>query len=354
MNKLIKFAGVCTAVAMLAVSAVSMTACGHTHKWEWHRTETEHWQTCSVKGCEEERNRGTHEDSVCDDCAEFKALAFGYTQGGDGAHADFAREANKWFPDRGKELGFIYHYASDFSNSTSSDFSMMTDETLENYNMIVLLNDKPNSETSQAAFKKYMDNGGACVVFHSAGFAMWDDPDVAPTEFEDWYSNTLLRCGVYGECNRRNPDEDRGFTQYWNTWNPTSEPMTIETHNHFATESIEEDEFMSAPCEWYEWYNDLFEDDGTTVLVSMNPTPENPAGDDNRKGAQYEHQIWESGHHAIAWANKDYNMVYMNWGHNLQDYNIATGSPVGKSETFSSKIQNQITLNAMFGLIKNK
>ena len=40
----------------------------------------------------------------------------------------------------------------------------------------------------------------------------------------------------------------------------------------------------------------------------------------------------------------------MNWGHNLQSYNIPTGSPVGQSETFSSPAQCQFTLDALFGV----
>lgn len=356
MRKFIKAAGVC-AISAFAASAFSMAGCGHTHKWEWRRTETEHWQVCTVNGCDKERNRGTHENSLCSDCAEFKALAFGFAdcigvQGIDDAHADFAQEANEWFSQKGKELGFIY----DSVDTYKSGWDALNEDNLKNYDLIVLLNNKPGTESSQAAFRNYMENGGACVAFHASGFAMWEDPDKAPSEFEDWYSNTLLRCGVYGECNRRDPS-DRGFTQYWNTWNPTSEPMKIETYDHFVTENLvsldlESDTFISAPCEWYEWHKDLFEDEeNTTVLVSMNPTPENPAGDDPRKGAAYEHQIWEGGHHAIAWANKNYNMVYMNWGHNLRPYN--DGAEGKSSKTFSSEVQNQITLDAMFGLVKN-
>lgn len=335
------------ATAMAAVAVFATAACEttkpHTHVWEWKRTATEHWQVCS---CGEERLLDTHENGVCDTCAEFKALAFGFTEGGDTAHADFAAEANVWFKQKGQELGFIY----DSVDTGKNGWGALNEEAVEEYNLIVLLNDKPASEESRVVFRNYMENGGACVAFHAAGFAMWNpDPFTPPTEWEGWFNNTLLGCGVYGYCERDEIDRDNG-DYYWNTWNPTSEPMKIETHDHIVTEDIEADEFVSAPCEWYEWSNNLFESSDTTVLVSMNPTPENPAGDDNRP--ELAHQIWKGGHHAIAWASNTYNLVYMNWGHNLQSYNLSTGSTSGQSSTFSSEIQNQITLNAMFGVTK--
>lgn len=356
MKKIVKIAGIATLISMAVMSIAGCTP-KHTHVWEWRRSETEHWEVCVGKDCGEERNRGSHaegEDFVCADCAEFRAISFGFVdckgvQGVDNAHEDFAEEANVWFAQKGKEFGFIY----DSVDTYKSGWSALNEDNLENYDLIMLLNDKPGTNESRKAFKDYMDNGGACLAFHAAGFAMWfedeNDPFKAPSEFDDWFSNTLMRSSVYGYCDR-DPDEPIKGT-YWNTWNPTSEPMKIETHDHFVTENIEVDEFISAPCEWYEWHNDLFEDDGTTVLVSMNPTPENPAGDDNR--ASEAHQIWYAGHHAIAWASNDYKFVYMNWGHNLQSYNLSTGSTRGESSTFESEVQNQITLNAMFGLTKN-
>lgn len=339
------------AVLLMSVMALgmtlSLTACDHEHTWsEWTRTETEHVRKCTKCGEEE---RGEHADFVCDTCAEFKVLSLGFVEGGDSAHADFAKEANVWFPKQAKKYGFIYDF--------TTDFGAVNADNLKNYDVVMFLNNRPGA-SQMPAFKEFMDNGGGCLAFHAAGFAMWnsEDPDVpveerpftAPNEWEDWFQNTLLRSGVYGYCPRVGVDTDKG-AYYWNTWNPTSELMTVETHDHFATANLD-DEFMSAPCEWYEWHNDLFNDDGTTVLVTMNPTEQEPAGDDNRKGDNYEHQIWKDGHHPIAWANNSYKMVYMNWGHNLQDYNIPTGSPVGKSETFSSAAQCQFTLDALFGV----
>lgn len=362
MNRFAKFASIAATVAIVAMSFL-LGGCGktpgekpHEHQWKWVRTETEHSATCMVKGCKailsgrHVNKDGEADGSVtwlCEECAEFKALALGFTSGGDSAHADFANEANVWFPEQAKKYGFIYDF--------TTDFGAVNTENLKNYDVVILLNNRP-SASQMPAFKKFMDDGGGCLAFHAAGFAMWnsEDPDVpeaerpfiAPNEWEDWFQNTFLRSGVYGYCPRVGRDTAQG-DYYWNTWNPTSELMTVETHDHFATANLD-DEFMSAPCEWYEWHNDLFHDDDATVLVTMNPTEQDPAGDDNRPSLA--HQIWKDGCHPIAWANNSYNMVYMNWGHNLQPYNIDTGSPVGESETFSSAAQCQFTLDALFGV----
>lgn len=338
MNKLIQWAA---CAAMVTAFALPMTACGtqHVHKWEdWQRSETEHWRVCAL--CkEEERSAHSTTEGACTSCGYgFRAIGFGFTSGGDTAHADFAKEANTWFAEQGAKLGFTYTFGG-------TDFSAMTDENLANYELIILLNNKPGSAEQQGAFRRYMDNGGSCLIFHSAAFAMWDN-GVAPSEWEDWYQNDLLGCGEYGKpADPNDPDS----ISYWNTWNPTAEPMKVETYDHFATRNLqtdENDEFMSAPCEWYEWHNDLFANPDFEVLLSLNPTEENPAGDDPREGMEF--QIWKSGHHPIAWASKKYKMIYTNMGHNLQSYNDFEK----KSSTFSSEVQNQFILDSMYGLMQ--
>lgn len=323
---------------LLAVVSVCFTACEppHTHTWgDWQRDETEHWRVCTDAECGEEE-RGEHTGAPCADCAHgFRVLAIGFDQGGDTAHADFCREANIWFPQQGAELGWTYTYAG-------NDYSCLNEENLQNYDLVMFLNGMPGGRDQQEAFRNYMENGGAFMAFHAAGFAMWDDR-TPPSEWYDWYHNTLLGSGEYGYCT----DPDNPSITYWNTWNPTAEPLTIETHDHFSTANIEEDVFMSAPCEWYAWANNLMEDANITVLVTLNPTEEDPAGDDPRAG--YEFQIWKTGHHPIAWASNNYNCVYMNWGHNLQSYN----SFAKESSTFSSEIQNQFMINTMYGLVLN-
>ncbi len=330
------------AVALFAAGAIVISSLGamgcaseHKHSWsDWTRTETTHSRRCI--GCGE-MEEGTHATDVkCGDCgAHFKALALGFTSGGDSAHADFAVEANEWFAQKGEEFFFTYEF--------STDFNKLNDEELANYDIVLLLNTAPGGQSQQVAFRKYVENGGAVMAFHSAAFAMWDN-HTPPSEWADWYHNTLLGSGEYG--NR--PYEDDPSKIYWNTWNPTADYLRIEDFEHFATRNLEyndDGEFLSAPCEWYAWSNDLINDPNFTVLLTLNPTPERPAGDDPREG--YEYQIWTSGHHPIAWASNTYKMIYMNWGHNLQSYNHFEK----ESETFSCTAQGQFVLDGMYGLV---
>lgn len=385
MNKIVRFTSAVITVGAIALS-MTMTACSHEHDWgEWQHDETEHWRVCSI--CKEEERashawswqrsetehwhvctvcggeelRGEHTGGICDECAEFKVLSFGYDEKGDPAHSDFAKEANVWFYEKGLELGFIYDYVG-------TEYSYLNDETLAEYDLVMFLNDRPHDEEQKAAFERYMENGGAWMGFHACAFSMDTN-----NEYWEWYQSEFLGCGNYAK----------------NTWDPTSEPLKIESYDHVATENfdpetaildlenvkqqyldssfwqgleLEEDTFLSAPCEWYAWESEtgidadgnshvtvsLFDNDDITVLLSLNPTEENPAGDDHRPGMSY--QIWTDGHYPIAWANKDYKMVYMNWGHNLQSYD--EGEEGTSSSTFSREAQNQFMLDAMFGLTK--
>ncbi|MBE7088065.1 MAG: ThuA domain-containing protein [Clostridiales bacterium] len=308
-------------VALSAATIVlSFPACGHDHVWsDWQRNADEHWRTCTVEGCNVEE-RDYHTEGRCEDCAYgFKVLSFGFDEGGDTAHSDFAKEANVWFPQQGELLGFTYDFVG-------TDFSYLNDETLAEYDLVMFLNSRPFNYDQQAAFERYMENGGAWMGFHSCAFSMDGN-----NEYWTWYQSDFLGCGQYAR----------------NTWNPTSEPLTVETHYHCSTENIEVDVFTSAPCEWYGWELDLFADEDISVLLTLNPTNENPAGDQPDPNKQYE--IWYNGTHPVAWTNNNYNMVYMNWGHNLQSYN--NGAEGKQSSTFSSEIQNQFMLDAMYGLV---
>ncbi|MCH5162453.1 MAG: ThuA domain-containing protein [Clostridiales bacterium] len=314
---------------MLSVFALSMAACGSdkdgdacpynngVHDWgEWQRSATEHLHTCRDCG---KKSSGKHTQGTCAECAYgFKVLAFGFDTGGDTAHSDFAREANVWFPARGEQLGFSYEYVG-------TDYSHLNDDELSSVDLVIFLNDRPWTESQQDAFTRYMEAGGAWMGFHSAAFSMRELGG-----YWDWYQDDFLACGDYAK----------------NTWNPTSEPLYVETYDHPATKHLDDEFFISAPCEWYGWEYDLFENEDITVLLTLNPTKENPAGDQPDKNKQ--HEIWYDGHYPIAWANDNYNMVYMNWGHNLQSYN--DGKEGKSSSTFSSDAQNTFMLDAMYGL----
>ncbi len=322
MKKVFRFFCTATSAAAILATVVSMSACNnHEHVWGgWQHDADGHWRVCTEEGCDAEE-REAHSGTPCVYCGYgFKALSFGFTEGGDAAHADFAREANEWFAAQGEAEGFTYDFAG-------TDFSKLNDATLENYDMVIFLNDRPSDPEQQAAFERFIKGGGAWIGFHSCAFSLVEDHDES-RGYWSWYQDDFLACGNYKN----------------NTWNPTSEPLTVETHEHFSTKNLP-DVFQSAPCEWYGWEYDLLNDGDITVLLTLNPTQEDPAGDQPDPNKQYE--IWYDGKHPIAWTNKNYNMLYTNMGHNLQSYNDFEK----QSKTFSSEAQCRFILDAMFGLV---
>lgn len=296
-------------IALSASVAVLGASCKHVHKWgAWERTESGHSRACA--SCGEEQS-GVHDDFVCGECAEFSVLSFGTlsTPGFDPAHSDFAAEANKWFAEQGKRLGFIYE--------ATEDFGALGEDGLSEYDMVMFLNNKPYGEEQRAAFENYMDNGGAWIGFHACAFTMDVENDWT------WYHNDFLGSGNFKT----------------NTWNPTRETLRVEARDHFSALNLPET-FLSAYNEWYGWENDLKANPDITVLLSLDESTF-PVGD--KLG-----EMWQGGYFPVAWTNNKYKMAYINMGHNLQSYNTYEK----QSSSFESEQQNRFLLDLMFGLTK--
>ncbi len=319
MRKSVKFAS----VVLSAVTALSLAACArpqHKHLWDgWGRSESEHWRVCA---CGAESEHVGHEGGICADCADFKILAFGDTNGGDPAHNDFVKDANKWFPEQGKQLGFLYEF--------NGDWNAMTEEYLSKYDLVMFLNNIPGSQSARTAFRNYMENGGAWMGFHVCAFSMNDNMD----EWQNWYHNEFLGSG-----------------NFWkNTWNPTRNMLKVETSVHYSTQNLPET-FMSAYNEWYNWENDLRENPDITILLSIDKSGY-PVGD--KPGETWNYNKADPDDRTnfcpVAWSNDKYNMIYVNMGHNLQDYNTYEK----QSSTFEKEEQNRFMLDAITGLAETQ
>ncbi|MBQ7243066.1 MAG: ThuA domain-containing protein [Bacilli bacterium] len=288
-----------------ASSSITTSSAPHVHEWgDWERDEEGHWRYCLTCGKDE---YGEHEGGLCDVCACFRVLALGFLEGGDGAHGDFAKECNDFFPRIGKKEGFLYDF--------STDFGLVNEDNLANYDALMFLNNYPYSNEQRQAFQNYMENGGGWIGFHVSAFT-------TESSSWDWYFNTFLGSGNFRT----------------NTWNPTPELLKAESLTHPALAHVPET-FMSSPNEWYGWEKDLRENEDIDILLSLDDSTF-PVGD--RKG-----EIWynESGedYYPVAWANRNYNMVYMNMGHNLMPYNDFAKT----SKTFSKEHMNQFVLDAL-------
>lgn len=247
--------------------------------------------------------------------SKFNVVAF-YTAKNDQAHISYVQEANNWFAAIAKQYHFTYTSTTDWNNLNAA--------FLAQYQVVLFLDTRPDNPDQRAAFKTYMDNGGAWMGFHFAAFAL--TPSAFPQNW-DWYHNEFLGSGSYAS----------------NTWRPTAAILRVEDHRHPATKNLPVT-FKSSPNEWYRWTNDLRANPDIKVLLSIDSSSF-PLGTGPKQ-----HEIWHSGDYPVVWTNKNYRMLYANMGHNDIDYEHGTNKTL--SFTFANPVQNQLIIDALLWLGK--
>ena len=243
----------------------------------------------------------------------FRVLAF-YTGRNEPPHISFVQEANRWFAEKGVRNHFTYR--------STTNWSELNDEVLARCEVVVFLDTRPDGAAQRAAFRKYMESGGAWMGFHFAGFAL------TPSEFPqnwDWYHQEFLGVDSY----------------VGNTWKPTAAVLRVEDRAHPATRHLPET-FRSAPNEWYKWSRDLRTNSNIQILLSIDPASF-PLGTGPKPN-----EIWHEGYYPVVWTNKRYRMIYFNMGHNDLDY--AHKPYQDLSSTFASDPQNQLILDSLLWL----
>lgn len=236
---------------------------------------------------------------------KFKVIAF-YNGTWDAAHISFVKEANQWFPSIAAQYGFSYESTTNWNNLNAS--------FLSNYQVVLFLDDAPTGASQRAAFQQYVENGGAWMGFHVSAFT-------TSASSWNWYYNTFLGSGNFRT----------------NTWGPTTAVLKCEDRTHPSTTRLPET-FTSAVSEWYGWTNDLRNNSNIRILCSVDPVSF-PLGTDPN-------QSWYSGYYPIMWTNKNYKMLYANFGHN--DMNYSNNTP--KSSTFGSETQNRFIIDGLLWL----
>src|SRR4030095_468884 len=245
--------------------------------------------------------------------SKFKVIAF-YTNRNDLAHISFVHEANKWFPAMAAKYHFIYDSTNNWNN--------LNDSFLAQYQVVIFLDTRPDSSAQRISFQKYMDNGGAWMGFHFAGFAL--TPSAYPQNW-DWYHNQFLGAGEY-----------KG-----NSWRPVSAILRVEDRKHPATKRLPET-FKSAPSEWYSWKTDLRTNPDIKILASIDSSSF-PLGTGPKPN-----EIWHSGYYPVAWTNRKYRMVYFNMGHNDIDYEHKYDSTSRTlSHTLGNPVQDRLIIEAL-------
>ncbi|GAA3544785.1 hypothetical protein GCM10022222_30570 [Amycolatopsis ultiminotia] len=234
----------------------------------------------------------------------FSVLAF-YSGTFDAAHISFEQEANDWFPQQAAANGYTY--------TATDDWDRLASLTPDDAKVVLFLDDQPQSPEQFDGFHRYLDAGGAFFGFHVTAY----NDDSTPSS-ADWFHNDLLGTGRFAS----------------NTWGPTAETLKIETHDHPATANVP-DTIQSSVSEWYSWQKDLRQNPDITILAALDPSTF-PVGTDPD-------QTWHDGYYPIVWANKNYRMLYANFGHNAMDYD----HNVPLSSTFESADQNRLVLDGL-------
>ncbi len=246
----------------------------------------------------------------------FSVIAF-YTAKEDPAHISFVQEARRWFP----QMAVKYQFRFD----TTSDWRNLNPRFLSRYDVVVFLDTRPEDPAQRAAFRTYMEHGGAWMGFHFAGFAL--TPSKYPADW-DWYHNTFLGAGSYVS----------------NTWRPTSAVLRVEDRAHPATRNLPAT-FRSAPSEWYRWERDLRQNPDIDILIAIDSTSF-PLGTGPKPN-----EIWHSGYYPVVWTNRHYRMIYLNMGHNDIDYEHkydATNRTL--SYTLGTTVQDQLIIDGLLWL----
>ncbi|MGN6438590.1 MAG: ThuA domain-containing protein [Agriterribacter sp.] len=247
----------------------------------------------------------------------FKAIAF-YAAQNDQAHISFVHEANNWFLKMATQNNFVYDSTNNWSNLNTA--------FLSKYQVVIFLDTRPEDSLQRVAFEQYMENGGAWMGFHFAGFAL--TPSAFPQNW-NWYHNNFIGAGQYKS----------------NTWRPTAAVLRCETLSHPSTRGLPVT-FKSSPNEWYRWENDLTKNKDIKILLSIDSSSF-PLGTGPKQ-----HEIWHSGYYPVAWTNTKYKMIYMNMGHNDIDYENKTNKTL--SFTFNNPLQNKFILQSLLWLAKQQ
>lgn len=232
----------------------------------------------------------------------FKVIAF-YHGTWDAAHIDFVKEANEWFPRTGAQHDFTYR--------ATTDWNLLANGGVNDYQVVLFLDDAPDTAAQRAGFERYMRAGGGWMGFHVSAFTT--DAGSWP-----WYYNTFLGSGNFRS----------------NTWGPTTATLRTEDRTHPSTTTLPAT-FTSAVSEWYSWSNDLRTKPNIKILASVDPSSF-PLGTDPN-------QSWYSGYYPILWTNSQYRMLYANFGHNAMDY--ATNTRL--SSTFADLTQNRFLVDGL-------
>jgi type 1 glutamine amidotransferase len=227
---------------------------------------------------------------------KFKAVAF-YTTTVESDHVDFARDAIAYYSKLAAEKNFVFDTTTNWANINTA--------FLNNYQVVLWLNDFPQNDLERKDFEQYMEGGGAWLGFHVAAY------NDKYTKWK-WFVN-FLGGGVFN----------------MNNWPPLPAMLVVDDQHHPVTAGMPAN--YKAPInEWYQWVPSPRLNKDVKVLLSLDPS-NFPLG---------KKDFIPGGDVPVVWSNTKYRMLYMNMGHG--------------DKIFTDSLQNQLFSNAIMWLGQRK
>lgn len=224
--------------------------------------------------------------------SRFRVLAF-YSDTTEPDHVQFAKDAVKFLSARAVNENFTF--------DATSKWEDLNDERLKGYQLVIWLNESPSKAEQRSAFERYIEQGGAWLGFHAAGY---NDKDTSWPWFVDFLGSAVF---------------------YINSWPPLPARINIDDPAHVVTTGIPHD-FESPANEWYIWKPNPRLNPNVRILATLDPS-NYPIGFKD---------VLTRGDLPVVWTNTKYRMLYMNMGHG--------------DKIFTSAVQNRLIDNAVIWL----
>lgn len=187
-------------------------------------------------------------------------------------HVQFAEQAVQFYSALAKKDNFNF--------KASTRWDDLNPATLGQYQVVLWLNDLPQTAEQREAFQQYMSRGGAWLGFHFGGF---NNEDTHWPWFVDFMGGAVF---------------------HGNSWPPLPARIIVETRQHPVTHRLPAN--YTAPAnEWYSWSPDPRANKNVKVLLTLDP-------------ANYPLGLKDTltdGDVPVVWTNTKYKMIYMNMGH---------------------------------------
>lgn len=224
--------------------------------------------------------------------ASFHVLAL-YSLKVEPDHIAFAQNAIGFY----KALATKDHFSFD----ASTDWKKLTDAELARYDVVVWLNDFPQTPEERSAFERFMSRGGGWLGCHVAGY---NDKDTHWPWFVDFMGGAVF---------------------YTNNWPPMPAKLIVDDQRHSVTRGLPR-QFLAPANEFYMWKPSPRENKAVHVLLTLDPA-NYPLG---------KKDLLTEGDIPVVWTNSKYRMLYINMGHG--------------DKIFDSDLQNRLFENSILWL----